>query len=200
MLYILEDPAIWAASWENLCSGFPTRPNTNRAYTNRRWLETSKFGFRKERNFKFCSFQLRGWSVPWFSYIYIENQVMHQSFVSTAPSGPGISGAFNFSIFKAPLKALLSGSKIVVKSPLKAPPSQGLTIMKNNKWPESVALTFPAYPIVIPHKRCLHWSYGFREKFERTHIHRHIHTFTRKPSVFNICTCLPNTTAESCSR
>ena len=27
------------------------------------------------------------------------------SFVSTAPSEPGISGAFNFSIFKAPLKA-----------------------------------------------------------------------------------------------
>ena len=46
---------------------------------------------------------------------------MHQSFVSTAPSGPGISGAFNFSIFKAPLKALHSGAKLVVKSLLKAP-------------------------------------------------------------------------------
>ena len=48
---------------------------------------------------------------------------MHQSFVDlpTAPSGPGISGAFNFSIFKAPLKALHSGAKIVVKSLLKAP-------------------------------------------------------------------------------
>ena len=41
--------------------------------------------------------------------------------------------AFNFSIFKAPLKALHSGAKIVVKSLLKAPPSRGLTIMKNNK-------------------------------------------------------------------
>ena len=51
--------------------------------------------------------------------------VMHQSFVSTAPSGPGISGAFNFSIFKAPLKALLSGAKIVVKSLLKAPALPG---------------------------------------------------------------------------
>ena len=39
--------------------------------------------------------------------------VMHQSFVSTAPLGPGISGAFNFSLFKAPLKALHSGAKIV---------------------------------------------------------------------------------------
>ena len=50
---------------------------------------------------------------------------MHQSFVSTAPSGPGISGAFNFSLFKAPLKALLSGAKIVVKSLLKAPALPG---------------------------------------------------------------------------
>ena len=114
---------------------------------------------------------------------------MHQSFVPTAPSGPGISGAFNFSIFKAPLKALLSGAKIIVKSLLKAPALPGLTIMKNNKCPESAELTFVAYPIVIPHKLWLHWSCGLREKFEHTHIHRHIHTFTRKPSVFNICTC-----------
>ena len=46
---------------------------------------------------------------------------MHQSFVSMAPSGPVISGAFKFSIFKAPLKAMLSGAKIVVKSLLQAP-------------------------------------------------------------------------------
>ena len=133
---------------------------------------------------------------------------MHQSFVSTPPSGPGISGAFNFSIFKAPLKALNSGAKIVVKSLLKAPPSRGLTIMKNNKWPESFELTFLAYPIVIPHKLWLHWSCNFRENFEHTHIHTgHIHTFTRKPSVLNtmymymsLHSCLSNTTAESCSR
>ena len=115
--------------------------------------------------------------------------VMHQSFVSTAPSGPGINGAFNFSIFKAPLKALLSGAKIVVKSLLKDPTLPGLTIMKNNKRPESVELTLFANHIVIPYKHWLHWSCGFRETFEHTHIHRHIITFTRKPSVFNICTC-----------
>ena len=116
---------------------------------------------------------------------------MHQSFVSTAPSGPGTSGAFTFSIFKAPLKALLSGAKIVVKSLLKAPPSRGLTIMKNNKWPKSFELTILGYPFVIPHKLWLNWSCSFREKFEHKHIHRHIHTFTRKPSVLNIhvCTC-----------
>ena len=115
---------------------------------------------------------------------------MHQSFVSTAPLGPGISGAFNFSIFKAPLKAPHSGAKILVKSPLKAPALPGLTIMKNNKRPESFELTFLAYPIVIPHKLWLLWSSGFREKIEHTHIHRHIDTFTRKPSFLNICTCL----------
>ena len=95
---------------------------------------------------------------------------MHQSFVSTAPLGPGISGAFNFSIFKAPLKALHSGAKIVVKSLLKAPALPGLTIMKNNKRPESFEFTFLAYPIVIPHKLWLLWSPGFREKFEHTYM------------------------------
>ena len=120
------------------------------------------------------------------------------------PSGPGISGAFNFSIFKAPLKALHSGAKIVVKSLLKAP---GTDVMKNNKWPELFELTFLAYFIVIPHKLWLHWSCSFRENFEHTHIHRHIHTFTRQPSVLktmymymSVHSCLPNTTAESCSR
>ena len=114
---------------------------------------------------------------------------MHQSFVSTAPLGPGISGAFNFSIFKAPLKSLHSGAKSVVKSLLKAPVLPGLTIMKNKR-PESFELTFLAYPIVIPHKLWLLWSSGFREKFEHTHILRHIDTFTWKPSFLNICTCL----------
>ena len=43
-----------------------------------------------------------------------------QSFVAPAPSGPRKSGAFNFSIFKALLKALHCRAKFVVKSPLKA--------------------------------------------------------------------------------
>ena len=51
--------------------------------------------------------------------------VMHQSFVAPAPSGPRNSGAFNFSIFKALLKALHCRSKFVVKSPLKAPAPGG---------------------------------------------------------------------------
>ena len=52
-----------------------------------------------------------------YKNLFIRTLVMHQSFVSTDPSGPGISGAFNFSIFKT----LLSGAKIVDKSLLKAP-------------------------------------------------------------------------------
>ena len=46
---------------------------------------------------------------------------MHQSFVFPAPLGPGNSGTFNFSIFKAPLKAWHCGAIFVVKSLLKAP-------------------------------------------------------------------------------
>ena len=41
---------------------------------------------------------------------------------------------------------------------------------------------------MIPHKLLLHWFCSFREKIEHTHLHSHIHTFTRKASVLNICT------------
>ena len=41
------------------------------------------------------------------------------------PLGPGIRRAFQFSIFKAPLKALHSRAKLVVKSLLKAPALPG---------------------------------------------------------------------------
>ena len=51
--------------------------------------------------------------------------IMHQSFEAPAPSGPRNSGAFNFSIFKALLKALHCRAKFVVKSPLKAPARGG---------------------------------------------------------------------------
>ena len=51
--------------------------------------------------------------------------LMHQSFVAPAPSGPRNSGAFNFSIFKALLKAPHCRAKFVVKSPLKVPAPRG---------------------------------------------------------------------------
>ena len=116
---------------------------------------------------------------------------MHQSFVSTAPSGPGISGAFNFSIFKAPLKALHSGAKLVVKFLLKAPALPGTDNNEEQQMPESFELTFLAYPIVIPHKLWLHGSSGFRENFEHIHIHiTQAHRyFLYEAFGFKICTC-----------
>ena len=48
---------------------------------------------------------------------------MHQSFVSPAHLGPGNSGGFNFSIFKATVKARPCEVRFVVKSLLKAPGS-----------------------------------------------------------------------------
>ena len=59
------------------------------------------------------------------AYLSYNKLVMHQSFVASAPSGPRNSGAFNFSIFKALLKALHCQAKFVVKSPLKAPAPRG---------------------------------------------------------------------------
>ena len=48
---------------------------------------------------------------------------MHQSFASSAPPGPGNSGDFNFSIFKARLKA--RHCKNFGKTPAKSPGSPG---------------------------------------------------------------------------
>ena len=46
-------------------------------------------------------------SNTWISWVNAQLLCfMHQSFVAPAPLGPRISGAFNFSIFKALLKAL----------------------------------------------------------------------------------------------
>ena len=62
------------------------------------------------------------------STIYVLEQkqrFMHQSFVAPATLGPRNSGALNFSIFKALLKALHCRAKFVVKSPLKAPAPGG---------------------------------------------------------------------------
>ena len=53
--------------------------------------------------------------------------------VTPDPTGLWNSGAFNFSVFKALLNTLHCGDKFMVKSLLKAPAPQRLTIMKNNK-------------------------------------------------------------------
>ena len=70
----------------------------------------------------------------WIAHHNYNLIVMHHSFVVTAPMGPGNSGSFNFSVFKALLNALHCGDTFMVKSLLKAPAPQRLTIMKNNKW------------------------------------------------------------------
>ena len=64
---------------------------------------------------------------------------MHQSFASPAPPGPWNSGSFNFSIFKARLKAPHCRARFVVKPLLKAPAPRELTpgeltITWNNSW------------------------------------------------------------------
>ena len=50
-----------------------------------------------------------------------EKNIMHQSFASPAALGPGNSGAFKFSIFKAPVKARPRGVRFVVKIPAESP-------------------------------------------------------------------------------
>ena len=59
--------------------------------------------------------------------------VMHQSFEFTAPLGPGNSGAFNFPIFKAPLKSPALPDQICGKIPAKSPRTPGRKIMKISK-------------------------------------------------------------------
>ena len=48
------------------------------------------------------------------------------------PLGPGNSGVFNFSNFKARVKAPPCGAKLLVKSLLKAPALRGLTKMRSD--------------------------------------------------------------------
>ena len=121
---------------------------------------------------------------------------MHQSFVAPAPLGPRNSGAFNFSIFKAVLKALHCRAKFVVKSPLKAPaPGADKIKIKNNNRPESIEKIFSPIPW-WSHVNCVFsWLSDFKE-FEHTHVHTHIKEF------FGIkycaCSCIlayQNTTA-----
>ena len=54
---------------------------------------------------------------------------MHQSSVSTGPLGPWNNGAFDFSVFKARIKARHCGVIFVVKSLLKAPAPRKQTII-----------------------------------------------------------------------
>ena len=59
---------------------------------------------------------------------FVSFQFTYQSFASPSTPRPGNSGAFNFSIFKARLKARHCRARFVVKPLLKAPAPRGLTI------------------------------------------------------------------------
>ena len=78
-----------------------------------------------------------------------------------------------------------SGAKLVVKTLLKAPALPGTDNNEEQQLPESFELTFLAYPIVTPHKRWLHWSSGFREKFEHTHIRKDTDSFMLRKELLN---------------
>ena len=129
--------------------------------------------------------------------------VMHQSFVSPAPSGPRNSGAFNIN-FQSPAKSPALRGHICGKSPAKSPRPQRLTIFKRrttnyrnplNKFSSPIPLWFNI-------KFGFSWPSCFREDFE--HTHKHIHTRIREPSALNklympLYSCSPEP-AESCSR
>ena len=74
---------------------------------------------------------------------------MHQSFVSTDPLGSGNSGAFNFSAFKARLKAR---GKVPAKSP-------GYPEAENNNMKQQLVV------VLIKH---------MREGFEFLHVNKYI--------------------------
>ena len=106
---------------------------------------------------------------------------MHQSFVVLAPMGPGNSGAFNFSVFKALLNALHCGDKFMVKSLLKAPaPPGGWQYWRTtNDLDHLIKLSSPI-PWRSHIKFGFSWPSDFREDiWKHTHTHS-LHTRTQQ--------------------
>ena len=132
----------------------------------------------------------------WLLFLFLKysKTFMHQSFVVPAPTGPGNSGAFNFSVFKTLLNALHCGDKFMVKSLLKAPappPPGGWQRSITNDLDHLNKLSSPI-PWRIHMKFGFSWPSGLREdiwKHTHTHTHTHIYILAHQ-----------NTTAESCSR
>ena len=75
-----------------------------------------------------CSFgvgvQAKLIHVQWIHWYHVSYFIMYQSFVFPAPTGPGSSGAFNFSVCPAKCPALRG--KFMVKFLLIAPPTRTL--------------------------------------------------------------------------
>ena len=98
---------------------------------------------------------------------------MHQSFVVP---GPGNSGAFNFSVFKALLNALHCGDKFIIKSLLKSPRPPEID---NN---EEQQMTWTIWINFLPLSHggsTLNLAFScFREDIWKTHRHTDTHTHT----------------------
>ena len=106
---------------------------------------------------------------------------MHQSFVAPAPN----SGAFNFSIFKALLKALHCRTKFMVKSLLKAPaPGGWQNLKKEQQLTWIIWINFLPYPVVVPRELCLQLAQWFQRRIW-THTCTCIHTHNKELLAFN---------------
>ena len=68
---------------------------------------------------------------------------MHPSFVSTPPLGPGISGAFNFSIYESPAKSPALRGKNYGKIPAKSPALPGTDNNEEQQMTWIIWINFP---------------------------------------------------------
>ena len=79
-------------------------------------------GYREKYSMKFSPYTFKVKELPFFYTLkWWYEYLMHQSIVTTAPTGLGNSGDFNFSWCKAPVNALHCGAIFLVKTQLKAP-------------------------------------------------------------------------------
>ena len=109
--------------------------------------------------------------------------IMHQSFVVLAPTGPGNSRAFNFSVFKALLNALHCGDKFMIKSLLKAPAPPPPAADNNEEQQMTWTIWINFLPLSYGGSILNSASVGpvVSEKiFEHTHAHTHTRTHTHK--------------------
>ena len=116
----------------------------------------------------------------WIHYPW--SQIMHQSFVVPAPTGPGNSRAFNFSVFKALLNALQCGDKFMVKIPAKSPrpPEADNNEEQQKTWTPSwtIWITFYPYSMEVPHEIWLQLAQWFQRRYLKIHTHTYTHTHT----------------------
>ena len=102
---------------------------------------------------------------------------MHQSFAVPASTGPGNSGGFNFSVFKALLNTLHCEDKFMVKSLLKAPATTEV-----GNYEEQQMTWTPAWTIWINFLPLSHggstWNLVSTGLVVSEKIFEHTHTYT----------------------